>query len=85
MILKLLTVLVVTFTEVTVVIAVTLTPATHTFPSTFTLYTLVVLAGLSQGVLVLLADGALTDPTDVAFLAAKLDPFVGLKMDYSNF
>lgn len=54
------------------VTAVAVTPATHTVPSTLTLHALVSPAGVSQALLVLIADGALTELADEALLAAKV-------------
>lgn len=73
MILKLLAVLVVTLAEVAVVTAVAVTPAAHTVSSTLTLHALVSPAGVSQGLLVLITNGALTELTDESLLAAKVD------------
>lgn len=75
-ILKLLTVFIITLAEVTMVTfttlcGVTLAPATHTVSSTLTLSAVVPLTGCSQGSLIFIANGTVTELTHKAFTATE--------------
>lgn len=76
LVLKLLTVVIVTFTVGSIVLAsticvVALAPATHTVSSTLTLSAIILLTGCSQGVLVFVPNFAVTELTNVTFVAPK--------------